>query len=159
MGRSVPLSRRLRAGTSTHTLLVVTPCSQPLLSSQLQLPLQLRARFLAMYEIAESTPDTSFPAIEPTTRFSEVGHGGQFAVDWAGGVPTAVERVAGGLGGVFVFEARVDVADEVCIGGEFVRVDLKKCMPKGRHLRSLLLSHTTTSSISPYLHISHQKSS
>lgn len=64
-----------------------------------------------MNEIAEPASHAPFAAVEPTTCFSEVGHGGELAVDGTGGVPTAVESVAGGLGGVFVFEARVDVAD------------------------------------------------
>ena len=64
-----------------------------------------------MDEIAEATPDTAFPAIEPATCFPEVRDGGELAVYGAGGVPAAVEGVAGGLGRVFVFEAGVDVAD------------------------------------------------
>lgn len=64
-----------------------------------------------MYEIAEAAPDAAFSAVESAACFSKVGHGGQFTVDGAGSVPAAVERVAGGLGRVFVFEARVDVAD------------------------------------------------
>jgi len=66
-----------------------------------------------MDEVAESTPYTALPAVQPTTRLSEIGHGGQFAVDGARGVPAGVEGVAGGLGRVFVLEARVDVADEI----------------------------------------------
>ena len=64
-----------------------------------------------MYEIAEAAPDAAFAAVEPAARFAEIGDGGQFAVDGAGGVPAAVEGVAGFLRGIFVFEARVDVAD------------------------------------------------
>ena len=64
-----------------------------------------------MYEIAEATPDAPFAAVEPAAGFPEVGHGAEFAVDGAGGVPARVERVAGFLGGIFVFEASVDVAD------------------------------------------------
>ena len=66
-----------------------------------------------MDEVAESPPDTALPAIQPTTRLSEICHWGQFAVDGPGGVPAGVEGVAGRLGGVFVFEARVDIADEI----------------------------------------------
>lgn len=64
-----------------------------------------------MYEIAEAASHTAFSAVEPTACFSKIGHGRQFAVDGAGSVPAAVERVASGLGRVFVLEARVDVAD------------------------------------------------
>ena len=87
------------------------PFPQPLLRTQLQLPFQLRTRFLPMYKIAKATPDTAFSAVQTTARFAEIGHRGKFAVYGAGGVPAGVEGVAGGLRGVFVFEACVDVAD------------------------------------------------
>ena len=64
-----------------------------------------------MYEIAEAAPHAALAAVEPAARFPEVGDGGQFAVNGPRGVPAAVEGVAGFLGRVFVFEARVDVAD------------------------------------------------
>ena len=64
-----------------------------------------------MYEIAEAGALTTFAAVEPTARFAEVGHRAEFAVYGAGGVPAGVEGVAGLLGGIFVFEAGVDVAD------------------------------------------------
>ncbi len=66
-----------------------------------------------MDEIAEPAADAAFAAVEAAAGFAEVGDGGQFAVDGAGGVPAGVEGVAGLLGGVFVFEAGVDVADEI----------------------------------------------
>lgn len=64
-----------------------------------------------MDEIAKATTDTPFAAVEAAAGFAEIGHGREFAVDGAGGVPAAVEGVARGLGRIFVFEARVDVAD------------------------------------------------
>ena len=64
-----------------------------------------------MYEIAEATPNAAFSAVEPTTCFPEVRDRGKLAVYGAGGVPAAVESVTSGLGGVFVFEAGVDVSD------------------------------------------------
>lgn len=64
-----------------------------------------------MNEIAEPAPHAAFAAVEPAAGFAEVGHGREFAVDRAGGVPATVECVAGGLRRVFVFEAGVDVAD------------------------------------------------
>ena len=64
-----------------------------------------------MDKIAEPAPNAPFAAIEPAASFAEIRDGGQFAVDGAGGVPARVEGVAGLLGGIFVFEARVDVAD------------------------------------------------
>jgi len=62
-------------------------------------------------EIAEATSYTAFPAIEPAACFAEVGYWRQLAVDWTRGVPAGVERVAGFLRRVFVFEAGVDVTD------------------------------------------------
>ena len=67
-----------------------------------------------MYEVAEPASDAPVPAVQPAARFPEVRHGRQFAVDGPRGVPAGVERIAGRLGRVFVFEARVDVADEIC---------------------------------------------
>jgi hypothetical protein len=64
-----------------------------------------------MNEIAETASDTSLPAIQPTARFAEIRDGGELAVDGAGGVPAAVECIAGFLCGVFVFEACVDVTN------------------------------------------------
>ena len=64
-----------------------------------------------MYEIAEAAPDAALAAVEPAAGFAEVGDGRELAVDGAGGVPAAVEGVAGLLGRILVLEARVDVAD------------------------------------------------
>lgn len=111
---SVPLPRRLRTRTPRQTPIISPPRPQKFLRRQLQFPIQTPAWLFAVYEVAEPTPHAALPAVEPTTRFSEVGHGGQFAVDGPRGVPARIERVAGFLGGVFVFEARVDVADEIC---------------------------------------------
>ena len=67
-----------------------------------------------MYEIAETASHAPFPAVEPTARFPEISHGTELAVDGPRGVPARIEGVAGFLGRVFVFEAGVDVADEIC---------------------------------------------
>ena len=56
---------------------------------------------------------TPLAAVESTTRFAKIRHGGEFAVNGPRGVPAGVEGVGGGLRAVFVFEAGVDVADEV----------------------------------------------
>ncbi len=64
-----------------------------------------------MDEIAEPAPNTAFAAVQPATRFAEIGDGGQLAVDGPRGVPAGVERIAGFLGAVFVFESGVDVSD------------------------------------------------
>ena len=66
-----------------------------------------------MDEIAEPAPHAPFAAIETAARLAEIGHGGKLAVDGTGGVPAGIERVAGLLGRILVFEARVDVADEI----------------------------------------------
>ena len=64
-----------------------------------------------MYEVAEAAADAPFAAVEPAAGLAEVGDGRELAVDGAGGVPAAVEGVAGLLGRVLVLEAGVDVAD------------------------------------------------
>ncbi len=79
-----------------------------------------------MDEIAEAAPHAPFPAVEPAAGLAEIGHGGELAVDGAGGVPARVERVAGLLRGILVFEARVDVADEIC-SSHTHRDDISHC--------------------------------
>lgn len=108
---SMSLPRRFRTRTPRHTPLIPPPLPQPFLRPQFQLPIQFRTRLLPMYEIAKTPSYAPLTAVEPTTRFSEIRHGGEFAVDGPCGVPARVECVAGFLGRVFVFESRVDVAD------------------------------------------------
>lgn len=108
---SIPLFRRLGTRTPRHTPLIPAPLPQPLLRAQLELAVQLGARFLPVDEIAEAAPDAAFPAVEPAARLSEIGHGRELAVDGPRRVPAAVECVAGFLRRVLVLEARVDVAD------------------------------------------------
>ena len=67
-----------------------------------------------MDEVAKSASHATFPGVQSAAGFSEICDGTEFAVDGAGGVPPAVELVAGVLGGFFVLEARVDVSDQVC---------------------------------------------
>lgn len=110
---SKPLPCRFRAGTPTRTLLIPPPRPQPLLRPELQLPIQLRTRFLAMYEITKPAPDAPLAAIQPTARFPEIGDGRQLAVDGPRGVPARVQRVAGLLRRVFVLEARVDIPNQI----------------------------------------------
>ena len=107
----MPLPRRLRTRTTTHTPLILAPQLQPLLRRYRQFPVQLRARLLAMYEITKAAAYTALAGIEPTAGLPEIRHGREFAVDGAGGVPARVEGVAGALRAVFVFEAGVDVSD------------------------------------------------
>jgi len=157
----IPLPRRLRTRTPRHTPLIPPTLPQPLLRAQLQLPLQLGARILAMYEVAEAAAHAALARVQAAARLAEVGHGRELAVDGARGVPPAVERVAGLLRRVLVLEARVHVADQICLGlGQYpLPPRLAENVGGGGNSRSLLLSQTTTSSSSPYLHISHQKSS
>jgi len=68
-----------------------------------------------MNKITKPTSHTTFPTIQPTTSFAEIGDGRQLAVDGTSGVPAGVEGIAGFLRGIFVFEACVDVADEMII--------------------------------------------
>lgn len=108
----IPLpSSSIRTRTPAQTSLIPAPLPQPFLCRELQLALQLRTRFLAMNEIAEPAADAALAGVEPAAGFAEVGDGREFAVDGAGGVPSAVQRVAGCLRRVFVFETGVDVAD------------------------------------------------
>lgn len=69
-----------------------------------------------MDEIAETTADTSLPAIQSATGFAEVGDGRELAVDRARSVPSGVQGVAGFLRGIFVLEAGIDVADKIYEG-------------------------------------------
>jgi len=64
-------------------------------------------------EVAEAAADAALAAVETTARFSEIGDGGELAVDGAAGIPARVEGIAGFLRVFFVLEANVDVANEV----------------------------------------------
>lgn len=112
----MPLPRRLRARAPTHALLVAAPHLEPLLRAQHQLPLELGTRVFPMDEVAEAAAHAPFPAVQAAAGLPKVRDGAELAVDGAAGVPAAVEGVAGGLGGVLVLEAGVDVADEVVVG-------------------------------------------
>lgn len=68
-----------------------------------------------MNKIAKPAPHAPLPRVQPAARLPKVRHRAQLAVDGAGGVPPAVEVVAGLLGRVLVLEAGVDVADEVVV--------------------------------------------
>lgn len=68
-----------------------------------------------MNKVTEAATDTTFAAVETATGLAEVGDGTELAVNGPGGVPAAVELVAGTLGRVLVLEARVDVADQVVV--------------------------------------------
>ena len=111
----VPRLERLRTSAPAHTPLVLPTTPQPLLRTQLQLPIQLGTRLLPVYEIAKPTAHTALPAIEPTARFPKIRDGTQLAVHRLRGIPPAIQRVARLLRTVFVLEARVHVSDQVVV--------------------------------------------
>lgn len=100
-------------GALAHTPLIPAPLLQPLPRRHIQVPIQLSARLLTMYEVAEAAPHAAFARVEAAAGFPEVRDGRELAVDGAAGVPARVECVAGLLRVFFVLEADVDVADEV----------------------------------------------
>lgn len=105
---------RLWRRRPAHTPLVPTPQLQPLLGAKGQVAVQLLARVLAVNKVAEAAADAALARVEAAAGLAEVGDGAELAVDGAAGVPAGVELVAGLLRGFLVFEARVDVAYEVC---------------------------------------------
>lgn len=102
-------TRRSRRATALR------PHLEPLLGAQLQLAVQFRAGVLAMDEITESAPNAALPAVQTTARLAEVGNRREFTVDRPRSVPARVQIIAGLLSAVFVFEPRVDVADQVVV--------------------------------------------
>lgn len=68
-----------------------------------------------MDKIAETATNAALATVQPTARLAEVGNGAELAVDWARGVPAAVEVVASLLSRLLVLEACVDVANEVVV--------------------------------------------
>jgi hypothetical protein len=80
-----------------------------------------------MDEVAEAAAHAALAAVEAAAGFSEIGHGGQLAVDGAAGVPARVEGVAGFLRVFFVLEAHVDVADEICFAVSLRAVSCGAC--------------------------------
>jgi hypothetical protein len=90
-----------------------------------------------MNEVTETASNAALSTIEPTTGFAEIRNGGELAVDGPGGVPAGIERVAGFLGRIFVFEARVDVADQMII--VIITNDYLLNLPKLAHLTPEIL--------------------
>ena len=137
----IPLPRRLRARTPRHTSLIPTSQSQPLLRTQLQLPLQLGTRVLPMNKIAEATSDTSFPTVQPTTGFAEIGYGRELAVDGTCCVPARVKRVAGFLRRVFILETCIDVANEIYHRLSQHIPPLNTQQKEGKHTVIVIITH------------------
>jgi hypothetical protein len=106
-----PLPGWLRRRTLAHTPLIPASFFQPFLRGQFQLSIQFCTRFFPVYEVAEASSDTTFSTIQPTTRFSEIRYRGKLAIYRSSGVPPRVERIAGLLCRVFVFESRIHVTD------------------------------------------------
>lgn len=67
-----------------------------------------------MNEVAEAAAHTALAAIQATASLAEIRHGREFAVYGAAGVPATIECIAGFLRVLFVLEAHVHVADEIC---------------------------------------------
>ena len=67
-----------------------------------------------MHEVTETSAVTFTVLVLTTACFAEIRHGREFAVYRAAGVPAAVQCIASFLGVFLVFEADVDVADEIC---------------------------------------------
>jgi len=111
----LPLPRTLRGRAPREASRIPPPKLQPLLHTQLQLPLQILTWFFPMDEVAESTPDTPFPRVQSTTSFSEIGNRTELAIYRSSRVPPRIERIACSLCGFFVLEPGVDVADEMVI--------------------------------------------
>ena len=97
----------------SHAPLVPTPFLEPLLRAESYIAIQFVARVLAVDEVTEAAADATFARVEAAARLTEVCDGAQLAVDRTTGVPARVKLVASFLGRVFVFEASVDVADEI----------------------------------------------
>ncbi len=66
-----------------------------------------------MYEITEPSTHTALAAVEPAAGFTEVGDGGEFAIDGPASVPARVEGVARFLSVILIFEACIDIADKI----------------------------------------------
>lgn len=68
-----------------------------------------------MNEVAEASSDTALATVEPAAGLPKVRDGGELAVYGPSGVPSGVEVVAGLLGVLLVFEAGVDIANEMVV--------------------------------------------
>lgn len=68
-----------------------------------------------MDKVAEAAADAAFTRVEAAAGLAKVGDGTELAVDGAGGVPAAIELVAGLLSRGLVLEPRVDVSNQVCL--------------------------------------------
>lgn len=111
----VSLSRRLGTRAPAHASLVTASLLQPLLRANPQLPLQFRARFLPMYEIAKATSYTPLPTIQPTASLPKVRHRAQLTVYRPRSIPPTIQRIARRLRRVLVLEPRVDVPNQVVV--------------------------------------------
>jgi hypothetical protein len=72
----IPLLCRLRARTPGRASLVPSPCLQPLSCAHVQVAIELRARLLAMYEVAKAATYAAFSAVETAAGFAEIGDRG-----------------------------------------------------------------------------------
>ena len=98
-----------RCRAPAHATLVLAPHSQPLLRTELQLPIQLRTRLLPVNKIAEASSYAALTAIESATSFSKIRDRAQLAVDRPRRIPSRVQRT------ILVFESCIYVADQMVI--------------------------------------------
>ena len=110
----IPPPRRLGARRTCWTSRLRTHL-EPLLGTELEFAIQLRAGVFAVNEVAKATADTALAAIQAATCFAEVGDRTELAVDRASCIPATVKIVACALGAVLVFEARVYIAYKVVV--------------------------------------------
>lgn len=68
-----------------------------------------------MNKVTKAAAHATFATVETTARLAEVGDGAELAVDGPGGVPAAIQIIAGLLRRLLVLEARIDVADQMVV--------------------------------------------
>jgi hypothetical protein len=110
-----PATGRLGGRRSTLALLIASAHLEPLLGAVGELTVEFVAGVLAVDEVAEATTNATLARVKTAAGLAEVGDGAQLAVNGASGVPAVVELIAGGLGGLFVLKAGIDVANQMVI--------------------------------------------
>lgn len=88
-GSTSPLAR-LRRRSPGDTAVVSSPHPQPLLGCQLQLAVKFGTGLFPVNEVAETTSNAAFTAIESAAGFSKIRDGRELAVDGTAGVPARV---------------------------------------------------------------------
>lgn len=94
---SVSPPRRLRAGRPCRAAGIPPSFLKPLLGTQRQIPVELIAGILAVNKVTKAAAHATLATVETAARLAEVGNGAEFAVDGPGGVPAAIQVIAGFL--------------------------------------------------------------